>query len=360
MKICLIGQNLTNLILANVFAEKKLNVDVFLNEKIKNVKTNRTIAISPENFDYLKLITKSNIVSWKTNEIKIFTENSKNKEVINFNKKKKELFNLLSYLKLNETFSKKLKKSKYIKLLYSDASNSVFLKKIKNYDLVINTDNKNIISKKFFTNKIKKNYRSSAYTFLINHRYKKNDIATQVFTKFGPLAFLPLSNTQTSIVYSFNGKEISDAKILNLFKKYNSFYTLTKISKIEKFIISFEMLRNYTHDNILAFGDSIHRIHPLAGQGFNMTIRDIKLISKIIDKKISLGLPIDISVAEDFQNSTRHLNYLYGKAIDGIYEFFRLDNNINNSISEPIFKVLNKNSIFKKYSEILSNKGLNL
>ena len=91
-----------------------------------------------------------------------------------------------------------------------------------------------------------------------------------------------------------------------------------------------------------------------------MTIRDIKLISKIIDKKISLGLPIDISVAEDFQNSTRHLNYLYGKAIDGIYEFFRLDNNINNSISEPIFKVLNKNSIFKKYSEILSNKGLNL
>ena len=360
MKICLIGQNLTNLILANVFAEKKLNVDVFLNEKIKNVKTNRTIAISPENFDYLKLITKSNIVSWKTNEIKIFTENSKNKEIINFNKKKKELFNLLSYLKLNETFSKKLKKSKYIKLLYSDASNSVFLKKIKNYDLVINTDNKNIISKKFFTNKIKKNYRSSAYTFLINHRYKKNDIATQVFTKFGPLAFLPLSNTQTSIVYSFNGKEISDAKILNLFKKYNSFYTLTKISKIEKFIISFEMLRNYTHDNILAFGDSIHRIHPLAGQGFNMTIRDIKLISKIIDKKISLGLPIDISVAEDFQNSTRHLNYLYGKAIDGIYEFFRLDNNINNSISEPIFKVLNKNSIFKKYSEILSNKGLNL
>ena len=360
MKICLIGQNLTNLILANVFAEKKLNVDVFLNEKIKNAKTNRTIAISPENFDYLKLITKSNIVSWKTNEIKIYTDNSKTKEIINFNKKKKELFNLLSYLKLNETFSKKLKKSKYIKLLYSDASNSVFLKKIKNYDLVINTDNKNIISKKFFTNKIKKNYRSSAYTFLINHRYKKNDIATQVFTKFGPLAFLPLSNTQTSIVYSFNGKEISDAKILNLFKKYNSFYTLTKISKIEKFIISFEMLRNYTHDNILAFGDSIHRIHPLAGQGFNMTIRDIKLISKIIDKKISLGLPIDISVAEDFQNSTRHLNYLYGKAIDGIYEFFRLDNNINNSISEPIFKVLNKNSIFKKYSEILSNKGLNL
>ena len=81
------------------------------------------------------------------------------------------------------------------------------------------------------------------------------------------------------------------------------------------------MLRNYSHSNILAFGDLIHRIHPLAGQGFNMTIRDIKIISKIIDEKILLGLPLDISVGHDFQNSTRHLNFLYGKAIDGIYEF---------------------------------------
>ena len=89
-----------------------------------------------------------------------------------------------------------------------------------------------------------------------------------------------------------------------------------------------------------------------------MTIRDIKIISKIIDDKISLGLPIDLSVAEDFQSSTRHKNYLYGKAIDGIYEFFKLDNTINNSFSKPVFKILNKNSFFKKYSNILSDKGL--
>ena len=153
---------------------------------------------------------------------------------------------------------------------------------------------------------------------------------------------------------------MEDKKIIDIFKKYNSFYSITKISKIEKFSLSFEMLRSYTHNNILAFGDLIHRIHPLAGQGFNMTIRDIKIISRIVDDKISLGLPIDISVAVDFQNSTKHLNYLYGKAIDGIYEFFRLDSNINNSISKPVFSILNKNSIFKKYSNILSDKGFNL
>ena len=49
------------------------------------------------------------------------------------------------------------------------------------------------------------------------------------------------------------------------------------------------MLRNYIHKNILAFGELIHRIHPLAGQGFNMTIRDIKSLSNIIDQKLYLG-----------------------------------------------------------------------
>ena len=360
MKICLIGLNLTNLILANVFEEKKLNVDIYLNKKIENIKTNRTIALSSENFDYLKFVTKSSIIPWKSKEIKIFTESSQSKEIINFTKKNKEVFNLVSYSKLNEIFLKKMKKSKFIKLYHLDTSSSLILNKIKKYDLVINSENKNFISNKFFTNKIKKNYRSRAYTFLINHRNKNNDLAIQVFTKFGPLAFLPLSNTKTSIVFSYKGRKIDDHKIINIFKKYNSFYSLTKIGKIEKFSLSFEMLRNYTHNNILAFGDLLHRIHPLAGQGLNMTIRDIKIISKILDNKISLGLLIDSSVAEDFQNSTKHLNYLYGKAIDAIYEFFRFDNNIKNSISKPMFKILNKNSLFKKYSNILSDKGLNL
>ena len=360
MKICLIGQNLTNLILASVFEEKKLNVDIYSNKKFQNIKTNRTIALSSENFDYLKFVTKSSITPWKSKEIKIFTESSQSKEAINFIKKNKEVFNLVSYSKLNEIFLKKMKKSKFIKLYHLDTSSSLILNKIKKYDLVINSENKNFISNKFFTNKLKKNYRSRAYTFIINHSRKDNDIAIQVFTKFGPLAFLPLSNTKTSIVFSYKGVKIDDKKIIDIFKKYNSFYSNTKINKIENFSLSFEMLRNYTYNNILAFGDLIHRIHPLAGQGFNMTIRDIKIISKLVNDRISLGLPIDMSVAEDFQNSTKHLNYLYGKAVDGIYEFFRLDSNINNSISKPVFKILNKNSIFKKYSNILSDKGFNL
>ena len=102
------------MILANVFEEKKLNVDIYLNKKLENIKTNRTIALSSENFDYLKFFTNSSIIPWKSKEIKIFTEGSQTKEIINFNKKNKEVFNLVSYSKLKEILFKKIKKSKFI------------------------------------------------------------------------------------------------------------------------------------------------------------------------------------------------------------------------------------------------------
>ena len=120
------------------------------------------------------------------------------------------------------------------------------------------------------------------------------------------------------------------------------------------------MLRNYYHKNILSFGDLLHRVHPLAGQGFNMTIRDIKVLSKIIDEKIYLGLQLDNSVLEDFENKTKHLNYIYGSGIDFIYNFFKLDSKVNNLLSDPIFKILNRNNFLNKYANYFSDKGINI
>jgi 2-octaprenyl-6-methoxyphenol hydroxylase len=115
------------------------------------------------------------------------------------------------------------------------------------------------------------------------------------------------------------------------------------------------LLRNYIFKNILSFGDLIHKVHPLAGQGFNMTIRDIKSLSNIIDENIKLGIDDGEIIAQKFQDKNKHLNFIYGLGIDTINTFFNIDSKLKNNLSETIFKLLKGNKLLNKYATFLSN-----
>tara|TARA_X000001036_G_scaffold262549_1_gene244048 strand:- start:52 stop:798 length:747 start_codon:yes stop_codon:yes gene_type:complete len=226
----------------------------------------------------------------------------------------------------------------------------------RNYDLIINSEQNNPITKKYFQKKIGKNYKSLAHTAIIDHKKIENKIATQIFTKKGPIAFLPLSNNQTSIVFSNNSTKLMDKlSLLQIINKHNHQYKITKISEVESVGIKFLVLREYIFKNILSFGDLIHKVHPLAGQGFNMTIRDIKSLSNILDENIKLGINDGEIIAQKFQEKNKHLNFIYGLGIDTINTFFNLDSKLKNNLSEPIFKLLKGNKILNKYATFLSN-----
>ena len=113
-------------------------------------------------------------------------------------------------------------------------------------------------------------------------------------------------------------------------------------------------LRNYYYKNILAFGDLLHKLHPLAGQGFNMTIRDIKILLDLIKFKLEHGLELDSSICVDFQKKTRHKNFIFSNGVDFIYEFFNLESRMNNPVLSKTVQVLGKNkfanNIFLKFA----------
>jgi len=103
----------------------------------------------------------------------------------------------------------------------------------------------------------------------------------------------------------------------------------------------------------------LHRIHPLAGQGFNMTIRDIKVISKIIQNKIDLGMQLDSSILTEFENKTKDKNFLFSNSIDFIYEAFNFDKKIKNKNFNTILRIIGKNKNLSDYFIKLADRGIN-
>tara|TARA_Y100001970_G_scaffold277295_1_gene381242 strand:- start:4396 stop:5490 length:1095 start_codon:yes stop_codon:yes gene_type:complete len=362
MKICLIGNSLTALSLAKNLTNKKIYVFNYIKTDNKKIGKTRTIGISKDSLDFfnkdiIKIKKKS---KWDIKKIEVYAEKYNNKKILNFENSNTNLFSMVKNFEIYDSIKKKLNKNKFYKKIRIE--NEKKFEKIlnANFNLVINCDINNFVTKKFFFKKITKNYKSIAFTTIIEHAKIENNIAYQIFTSKGPLAFLPLSKFKTSIVYSINHENIkfNDNEILKLINFYNFKYKISNFSKIEKFNLSYSVSRNYFHKNILNFGDAIHRIHPLAGQGFNINLRDIKILSELIQKRIDLGLSLDYSVLEEFEKKTKHLNYIFTSAIDLVYEFFKFDNKINNNFSKNIFKIIDKNKAINKFLLKRANQGI--
>ena len=363
MNVCIIGEGLTALSLAKSLINKKINVHYYHKSKNSNFSSNRTIGISKSNFEFFKekifQIPKNNY--WKINRIEIHTDKIDTKKLLKFENDKNDLFYIIKNDELLKSLKSNLIKSKFFKkIILNKDINEEFLNK-KEYDLIINCDANNFLAKKYFTKKISKNYYNLAYTTILKHKKIENNTATQIFTKQGPIAFLPISNIETSVVYSIDikNKKFDNSDVIDLINKNNPKYKINKINKLNSFELSSSNLRNYHHKNILAFGDLLHRIHPLAGQGFNMTIRDIKILSEIIESKTELGLHIDASILTDFEKQTRNKNFIFSNGIDFIYEFFNIEKKLKIKNITKILKTIGKNKNFNNLLIKFADRGIN-
>ena len=355
MKVSILGNGLTSLALAKSLVNQNIKVDIYSGGKSKKNNKIQTLGISKTNIDFFnKNILDIKKISWNINQIEIFSENYKNTKILNFRNDEKNLFSVIKNFDLYNHLFSNLDKNNLVKFKKKISYNDL---KKQNYKLIFNCDYHHLISKKFFSKKIEKNYNSFAHISILKHKkLLNNNTASQIFTKKGPLAFLPISPTETSIVYSAKGKK--DIDLDYLIKKYNSKYDILKINKFTSFELKSSNLRSYYHENIIAFGDLLHKLHPLAGQGFNMTIRDIKEINQLIKFKKEHGLDLDKSICLDFEKNTKSNNYLFSNGIDFIYEFFNFENKLNTNTLSKSVKYLGKNKILNNFFIKFADNGL--
>ena len=365
-KICVIGDGITAQLLAQMLLNLNLRVDLYSNFDHKFDKySNRTLAISPSNVDYLKKIgifNKNKKAFWNVNSIKLFlSDENKTKKIIEFNKK--PIFTMFKY---NDLFFD-LKKTLIKKFNFKTKKNFNYEKLKNQYSLIINCDHSNYLFKSLLYKKIKKNYQSKSLVSIINHLKIKNDTAYQFFCDEGPMAFLPISNTSTSIVWSIKKDYfLKEKNLLDLFfkkkvkEKIKNYFKIKSFKEINSFNLAFEVPRNYFKKNVLNFGSNLHQIHPLTGQGFNMIIRDIKLLEEKILYFINLGLDLNTSVLEKFSKESKSYNFLFAQGIDFTEKYFTIKNKKFNSLSNFLMNKIDENKKMKEIFINLADKGLNL
>ena len=144
----------------------------------------------------------------------------------------------------------------------------------------------------------------------------------------------------------------------DLVKKYNPIYSIKQINDWNNFKLKSSSLRNYYYGNILAFGDLLHKIHPLAGQGFNMSLRDIKLLTDLIDEKIKLGLNLDSSLLQEFQKKAQSNNFIFLSGIDWIYELFNLESKTNFNLLNKSINLIGNNKVVNKFLKNFADSGI--
>ena len=382
-KICIIGGSLTGLVTA--ISLSKLNCEIDLITDINNSTfiSNRTVAISQNNFDFLGNLNISKFLNkniWPCSIMKLYTEVQKKKfsEIfeLNYDNKQKKILYMLENSKITKLMLDKIKKIKTISIIKHEKISAIknlgLLKSIKinnnsfKYNLVIvcTGNNSDLVKNTFSDQTIESSYKEISITAILQHNPFKNNTVRQIFLDDEILALLPISNAKTSIVLSIK----KDIKRNDLFLKNKiKFYTKNYLKNakfatgIEYRELDFLIRRKYYKDRILLFGDALHVLHPFVGQGFNMTLRDLTCLEKILSKKISLGLDIgSLDVLSEFSSEAKPSNFAFSISVNLLKNSFSIKNTYFKQVRNHMFKFLNKNNFTKNIFFEIADKGLKI
>jgi 2-octaprenyl-6-methoxyphenol hydroxylase len=169
----------------------------------------------------------------------------------------------------------------------------------------------------------------------IAHQRDHEGRAEQHFLPAGPFAILPLPGRRSSIVWN---ESVADAKALlalgpaEFLAQLERRFTLKLgglevASRIESFPLSFRVARTFVGRRLALIGDAAHLVHPLAGQGLNLGLRDVAALVEAVVKPLRLGLdPGDPATLEDYQRGRRFDVVFNGMGMDAMNRLFSNEN----------------------------------
>jgi 2-octaprenyl-6-methoxyphenol hydroxylase len=168
----------------------------------------------------------------------------------------------------------------------------------------------------------------------VAHSKPHHGKAVQHFLPSGPFAILPLKGNRSSIVWSeekaraaeiMAGDETSFLAELGL-RFGDHLGSIELAGPRQSFPLDLQIARSYVSDRLVLIGDAAHAVHPLAGQGLNIGMRDVAALTEIIVEGARLGFDICSPVLlERYERWRRFDSALSATAMDGLNRLFSND-----------------------------------
>ena len=373
--VLIVGSGLVGLIAAHCLARLNFKVTIvdkknFTNSK-STYKDTRTVAVSEGSKFFLE-----NLSLWSFLEnyaepiktIKVYDRSSRSKIHFKNQIKNKKLGYVIENNKFSKILRNQLQKFKNIKMLYgfdlidirlNDRNSRVFSEKvIINSKLIIAADGKNSQIRKLVRNKtFKKKYDESALVLSFIHEKRLMSTAYEIFYKTGPLAILPMRSSKkyskSTIIWSNKNDFLKKLISLEDFfvrsfleeKIGNIVGEITKINSSQIFPLSAHINDCFFNKRLIYIGDAAHSIHPIAGQGWNLGVNDVKNLFELSkDNKTDIGSDL---FCQMYNNKSYHKAFQLFQITDILNSHFVKTGSVYRFFSNKGFDFIDKNQLLK-------------
>lgn len=178
-------------------------------------------------------------------------------------------------------------------------------------------------------------YEQHALVASVTTKFAQEDITWQQFTPTGPLAFLPLSGNNASLVWyntPDNVKRLLAQDDETFMAELKSTFpdALGEIDQLLSrgaFPLRRQHAQEYVLEGLALAGDAAHMIHPLAGQGVNIGLLDAAALSEVILAAANTGEDItELALLKEYEKQRRKHNLLMMQTMDAFYRVFSNQN----------------------------------
>ena len=177
-------------------------------------------------------------------------------------------------------------------------------------------------------------YKQTALVTNVSIEVAHQNIAYERFTDSGPLALLPMRDRRCAVVWSLAPERVetflalTDAQFLEALQECfgTRLGRFQKVGKRIAYPLALTKVGEHVRPRLALIGNAAHTVHPVAGQGFNLGLRDVAALAQVLAEAQQGGEDLgDLNVLQRYLDWRRRDNFAVSAFTDGLVRLFSND-----------------------------------